>query len=42
MDSLYPTEQGALAEQTAAQRLAKLPAIDKAAGPVYMRSTRTR
>ena len=38
MHSLYPAEQAALAEQTAAQRLAKLPAIDKAAGPVYMRS----
>ncbi|MBD8532318.1 aminopeptidase N [Massilia sp. CFBP 13647] len=38
MGSLYPAEQNALAEQTAAARLAKLPAIDKAAGPVYMRS----
>ena len=38
MYSLYPAEQAALAEQTAAQRLEKLPAIDKAAGPVYMRS----
>ncbi|KQQ89253.1 aminopeptidase [Massilia sp. Leaf139] len=38
MGSLYPAEQTALAEQTAAARLAKLPAIDKAAGPVYMRS----
>ena len=38
MGSLYPAEQTVLAEATAAQRLAKLPAIDKAAGPVYMRS----
>jgi aminopeptidase N len=38
MESLYPAEQKALAEQTAARRLARLPAIDKAAGPVYMRS----
>jgi len=38
MHSLYPTEQKSLAEQTAARRLAQLPAIDKAAGPVYMRS----
>jgi aminopeptidase N len=38
MSSLYPAEQKALAEQTAARRLAQLPAIDKAAGPVYMRS----
>ena len=38
MGSLYPAEQGALAEQSAAQRLAKLPELDKAAGPVYMRS----
>ncbi|MGJ9419568.1 aminopeptidase N [Massilia sp. CMS3.1] len=38
IDNLYPAEQNVLAEQTAAQRLAKLPAIDKAAGPVYMRS----
>ena len=38
MGSIYPAEQKALAEQTAAARLAKLPAIDKAAGPVYMRS----
>ncbi len=38
MGSLYPAEQKVLAEATAAQRLAKLPAIDKAAGPVYMRS----
>lgn len=38
MGSLYPSEQNALSEQTASARLAKLPAIDKAAGPVYMRS----
>ncbi|MDB5755191.1 MAG: aminopeptidase, partial [Massilia sp.] len=38
MDSLYPVEQNALSEATAADRLAKLPAIDKEAGPVYMRS----
>jgi len=38
MGSLYPAEQGALAEQSAAQRLARLPELDKAAGPVYMRA----
>jgi aminopeptidase N len=38
MNSLYPAEQKALAEQTAEQRLAKLPELDKAAGPVYMRA----
>ena len=38
MASLYPVEQHALGETSAAERLAKLPAIDKAAGPVYMRS----
>jgi aminopeptidase N len=38
MYSLYPAEQNALAERTAAQRLAQLPAIDKSAGPVFMRS----
>ena len=38
MGSLYPSEQGRLAEQSADQRLAKLPELDKAAGPVYMRS----
>jgi aminopeptidase N len=38
MDSLYPVEQSALSEATAADRLKKLPALDKAAGPVYMRS----
>lgn len=38
MGSMYPVEQHKLAEQTAAERLARLPAIDKAAGPVFMRS----
>ncbi|MES2321782.1 MAG: aminopeptidase N [Pseudomonadota bacterium] len=38
MGSLYPAEQSALAEATAAQRLDGLAAIDKVAGPVYMRS----
>jgi aminopeptidase N len=38
MHSLYPAEQKSLAERTAAHRLAQLPAIDKAAGPVYMRA----
>ncbi|MGH8854395.1 MAG: aminopeptidase N [Telluria sp.] len=38
MGSMYPAEQGKLAEQTAGARLAGLPAIDKAAGPVFMRS----
>jgi aminopeptidase N len=38
MGSLYPAEQSALAEQSAAQRLSSLPELDKAAGPVYMRS----
>jgi aminopeptidase N len=38
MGALYPAEQKALAEQTADQRLAKLPELDKSAGPVFMRS----
>jgi aminopeptidase N len=38
MFSLYPSEQRALAEQSAEARLAKLPALDKSAGPVYMRA----
>jgi len=38
MFALYPAEQGALAEQTASQRLDSLAAVDKAAGPVYMRA----
>ena len=38
MGSLYPVEQRDLSEASAAQRLARLPAMDKTAGPVYMRS----
>jgi aminopeptidase N len=38
MGALYPTEQHALAEQTADQRLARLPELDKSAGPVFMRA----
>jgi aminopeptidase N len=38
MGSLYPVEQRELSEASAAERLARLAAIDKAAGPVYMRS----
>jgi aminopeptidase N len=38
MHSMYPPEQKQLSEQSAAQRLAQLPAMDKAADPVYMRS----
>ena len=38
MGSLYPVEQNVLSEASAASRLANLPAIDKVAGPVYMRS----
>lgn len=38
MGSLYPSGQGALAEASAEQRLSRLPAIDKSAGPVYMRA----
>ena len=38
MGNLYPAGQKALGEQTAAKRLAQLPALDKAAGPVYMRA----
>jgi aminopeptidase N len=38
MNSLYPVEQRALSETTAAERLKTLPVIDKTAGPVYMRS----
>jgi aminopeptidase N len=38
MFSMYPAEQGALAEQSAAQRLSQLPQLDKSAGPVYMRA----
>jgi aminopeptidase N len=38
MEHLYPAEQHELAEQTASARLARLPQLDKAAGPVYMRA----
>jgi aminopeptidase N len=38
MENLYPHAQARLSEQTAAERLAQLPALDKAAGPVYMRA----
>ncbi|QYF92548.1 aminopeptidase N [Massilia sp. PAMC28688] len=38
MGYLYMPEQQALSEASAAARLARLPAIDKAAGPVFMRS----
>lgn len=38
MGSLYPTEQKALAEQTAEKRLSMLPELDKNAGPVFMRA----
>ncbi|MEH6436055.1 aminopeptidase N [Massilia sp. DD77] len=41
MHTIYPAEQAKLSEQTAAKRLASLPALDKAAGPVYMRSYAT-
>jgi aminopeptidase N len=38
MNSLYPSEQGALAEASADARLAQLAVLDKSAGPVYMRA----
>lgn len=38
MENLYPSAQASLNEQSAAQRLARLPELDKTAGPVYMRS----
>ncbi|MBW8898691.1 MAG: aminopeptidase N, partial [Massilia sp.] len=38
MEHLYPAEQHALGEQTATARLARLPQLDKAAGPVFMRA----
>ena len=38
MGNLYPEEQSALAETSAAMRLQSLAALDKIAGPVYMRS----
>lgn len=41
MGSVFPAEQGALSELEADARLARLPAIDKAAGPVYMRAYAT-
>jgi aminopeptidase N len=37
MNSLYPSSQVALNEQSAAARLAQLPVLDKSAGPVFMR-----
>ncbi|WP_229503772.1 aminopeptidase N [Massilia putida] len=37
MTHLYPAEQHDLAERTASARLARLPQLDKTAGPVYMR-----
>jgi aminopeptidase N len=38
MASMFPANQTALSEQSADQRLAQLPSMDKAAGPVYMRA----
>jgi aminopeptidase N len=38
MANLYPVEQSELSEASAEARLARLPAIDKAAGSVYLRS----
>ncbi|MTV37636.1 aminopeptidase N [Duganella radicis] len=38
MNYLYPAEQGALNEQSAAQRLGGLGVVDQQAGPVYMRA----
>jgi aminopeptidase N len=38
MHSMYPAGQGALSEQSAAQRLDGLGQLDKVAGPVYMRA----
>ncbi len=38
MESLYPAGQGALAEASAEQRLRRLPEIDKAATPAYLRA----
>jgi aminopeptidase N len=38
MFNLYPSEQKALSEATAAARLAQLAALDQSAGPVYMRA----
>jgi aminopeptidase N len=36
--SLFPAEQGSLSEASAQQRLSTLAAVDKAAGPLYMRA----
>lgn len=41
MAHVFPSEQGRFDEQQADARLARLPAIDKAAGPVYMRAYAT-
>jgi aminopeptidase N len=41
MFSMYPSEQKGLSEKSAGQRLAQLPSMDKAAGPVYMRAYAT-
>jgi aminopeptidase N len=38
MSALYPSEQIILNEQSAEQRMTSLPEIDKAKGPVFMRS----
>jgi aminopeptidase N len=38
MSNMFPAEQTALSEQSAQQRLSQLPAMDKTAGPVYMRA----
>jgi aminopeptidase N len=38
MEHLYPAEQHGLGDQTAAARLARLPQLDKTAGPGYMRA----
>jgi aminopeptidase N len=38
MEHLYPAEQHGLGEQTAGARLARLPQLDKTAGPVFMRA----
>lgn len=38
MSALYPSEQNNYNEQSAVQRMSSLPSIDKAQGPVFMRS----
>ncbi|MBD8655304.1 aminopeptidase N [Oxalobacteraceae sp. CFBP 13730] len=38
MGSIFPAEQGALNERDADARLARLPQVDKAGGPVFMRA----